>query len=200
MGGGGAQCFTKAISSCIFYIFSRASSQDIKISAAIKIQAAWRGWLVRHEISQQFKIWLAAITIQAAWRGYCVRKWFKATIEKKRNIESIDPALVEKLHKSATMIQVSYNMLLSVVVMMLMMIMMMVVVVVMMMMMMMMVVVVVMMMMMMMMVVVAVAAAAASSTCRCKNRSLSLMSQCMRFPTMWYFDMCRLGRASAASF
>ena len=23
---------------------------------------------------------------------------------------------------------------------------------------------------------------------------------CMRFPTMWYFDMCRLGRASAASF
>ena len=26
------------------------------------------------------------------------------------------------------------------------------------------------------------------------------MSQCMSFPTMWYFDMCRLGRASAASF
>ena len=22
----------------------------------------------------------------------------------------------------------------------------------------------------------------------------------MRFPTMWHFDMCRLGRASAASF
>ena len=95
---------------CLF--FSRASNQDIKISAAIKIQAAWRGWLVRHEISQQSKIWLAAITIQAAWRGYCVRKWFKATIEKKRNIESIDPALVEKLHKAATMIQVSYSMLL----------------------------------------------------------------------------------------
>ena len=26
------------------------------------------------------------------------------------------------------------------------------------------------------------------------------ISQCMRFPTMWHFDMCRLGRASAASF
>ena len=26
------------------------------------------------------------------------------------------------------------------------------------------------------------------------------MSQCMKFPTMWHFDMCRLGRASAASF
>ena len=26
------------------------------------------------------------------------------------------------------------------------------------------------------------------------------LSQCMRFPTMWYFDECRLGRASAASF
>ena len=26
------------------------------------------------------------------------------------------------------------------------------------------------------------------------------MSRCMRFPTMWHFDMCRLGRASAASF
>ena len=26
------------------------------------------------------------------------------------------------------------------------------------------------------------------------------MSQCMRFPTMWHFDMFRLGRASAASF
>ena len=26
------------------------------------------------------------------------------------------------------------------------------------------------------------------------------LSQCMRFPTMWHFDMCRLGRASAASF
>ena len=25
------------------------------------------------------------------------------------------------------------------------------------------------------------------------------MSQCMRFPTMWHFDMCRLRRASAAS-
>ena len=25
------------------------------------------------------------------------------------------------------------------------------------------------------------------------------MSQCMRFPTMWHFDKCRLGRASAAS-
>ena len=29
---------------------------------------------------------------------------------------------------------------------------------------------------------------------------VSLMSQCMRFPTMWHFDMCRLGQASAASF
>ena len=27
-----------------------------------------------------------------------------------------------------------------------------------------------------------------------------IMSQCMRFPTMWHFGMCRLGRASAASF
>ena len=26
------------------------------------------------------------------------------------------------------------------------------------------------------------------------------MSQCMRFPTMWHFDMCRLRLASAASF
>ena len=26
------------------------------------------------------------------------------------------------------------------------------------------------------------------------------MSQCMRFPTMWNFDMCRLGQASVASF
>ena len=26
------------------------------------------------------------------------------------------------------------------------------------------------------------------------------MSWCMRFPTMWHFNMCRLGRASAASF
>ena len=26
------------------------------------------------------------------------------------------------------------------------------------------------------------------------------LSQCMRFPTMWYFDMYRLRRASAASF
>ena len=26
------------------------------------------------------------------------------------------------------------------------------------------------------------------------------LNQCMRFPTMWQFDMCRLGRASAASF
>ena len=29
---------------------------------------------------------------------------------------------------------------------------------------------------------------------------IKLMSQCMRFPTMCHFDMCRLGRASAASF
>ena len=28
----------------------------------------------------------------------------------------------------------------------------------------------------------------------------SNMSQCMRFPTMWHFDMCRLGKASTASF
>ena len=27
-----------------------------------------------------------------------------------------------------------------------------------------------------------------------------LLSHDMRFPTMWHFDMCRLGRASAASF
>ena len=26
------------------------------------------------------------------------------------------------------------------------------------------------------------------------------LSQCMRFPTMLHFDMCSLGRASAASF
>ena len=26
------------------------------------------------------------------------------------------------------------------------------------------------------------------------------LSQCMRFPTIWHFDMCRLRRASAASF
>ena len=26
------------------------------------------------------------------------------------------------------------------------------------------------------------------------------LSQCMRFPTMWQFDICRLGRTSAASF
>ena len=26
------------------------------------------------------------------------------------------------------------------------------------------------------------------------------LSQSMRFPTVWHFDMCRLGRASAASF
>ena len=28
----------------------------------------------------------------------------------------------------------------------------------------------------------------------------NILSQCMRFPTMWHFDTCRLGQASAASF
>ena len=31
---------------------------------------------------------------------------------------------------------------------------------------------------------------------QCHHKNLS---QCMRFPTMWHFDKCRLGRASAAS-
>ena len=87
--------------------FSVIPSSDKKTAAAITIQAAWRGWLVRHEISQQSKIWLSAITIQAAWRGYCVRKWYRAVIEKKRSIAQIDPELVEKLHKAATTIQVN---------------------------------------------------------------------------------------------
>ena len=31
-------------------------------------------------------------------------------------------------------------------------------------------------------------------------RLYSYMSQCVEFPTMWHFDMCRLGRTSVASF
>ena len=34
----------------------------------------------------------------------------------------------------------------------------------------------------------------------CDKLELLNLSQCMRFPTMWHFDKCRLGRASAASF
>ena len=30
--------------------------------------------------------------------------------------------------------------------------------------------------------------------------AITQLSQCMRFPTLWHFDMCRLGQASAAFF
>ena len=80
--------------------------QDRETTAAIKIQAAWRVWSVRRDISQHTKIWSAAVTIQTAWRGYRVRQWYRSVIEERRNI---DPELVEKLHTAATTIQVSNN-------------------------------------------------------------------------------------------
>ena len=35
--------------------------------------------------------------------------------------------------------------------------------------------------------------------CNCYSLVQNEMSQCMRFPTMWHFDMCRLGWTSAVS-
>ena len=36
-----------------------------------------------------------------------MRKWYRTVIEKRREIENIDPELVDKLHRAATTIQVS---------------------------------------------------------------------------------------------
>ncbi|KAK3699172.1 hypothetical protein QZH41_011874 [Actinostola sp. cb2023] len=85
---------------------SKVINQRKHTEAAVKIQAVWRGWHIRHLIDVQMKRWLAAVTIQTTWRGYSVR----SRIKRKSHVSRARKALWDARHDAAaTTIQACYR-------------------------------------------------------------------------------------------
>ena len=83
--------------------------------AAGRIQAFYKGYCVRREISQYTEQWMSAVVIQTAWRKYWARRKLKhgtgqLTVPRKDNsrYSTEQRLIINQLNHAATVIQVSY--------------------------------------------------------------------------------------------
>ncbi|XP_041367089.1 leucine-rich repeat and IQ domain-containing protein 1-like [Gigantopelta aegis] len=85
-------------------------------SAASKIQAVYKGYCVRREISRYTELWTSAMVIQAAWREYWTRQklqhrtgQMRAPRKDNSRFSMEQMLIIEELNRAATVIQAAWR-------------------------------------------------------------------------------------------